>query len=88
MNMGQFIIKTEDLTIFLKRLESVERYYEKWFISNNESLIYYFERNVSTTEPTFIHYKFKEDKLPVLPEKIKSMVDFLINNGTIFKIRN
>jgi hypothetical protein len=33
--MGQFIIKSKNLTKFLKRLESIERYYE-----NNESLIY------------------------------------------------
>lgn len=83
--MKKFIIKIEDLTIFLKRLESIEKYYEKWFRTNNESLIYYFERFVSTEEPIFIQYKFKEDKLPVLPAKIKSMVDYLINDGTIFK---
>jgi hypothetical protein len=84
--MKIFLIKSEGLFIFLKRLESIEKYYEKWFRTNNESLIYYFERDVSVMESTFIHYKFKEDKTPVLPEKIKLMVDYLIREGSTFKV--
>lgn len=67
--MNEFLIKPEGLASFLKKLESIERYYEKWFNDNNESLIYYFERYVSTTEPSFIYYKFKVDKTPSFVRK-------------------